>query len=395
MTSERPTGALVVGGDYQGLAIARSLGRKGIPVCVVDDEPSIARFSRYVRHTARARDLRDEAETVRTILDVGERLGLHGWIIFPTRDEVVTALSRARDTLSQLYRVPTPPWTVVRHAIDKRLTYDVAQRAGVDVPATWHPRSAEELSEVRPSRWPLVVKPAIKQRFIYETRVKGWVVHNRDDLRRRYREAISIVGTDEVIVQEMIPGNGDAQYAYCAFFKDGASIGRMVARRKRQFPMDLGRSSTYVETVDLPDLTEPSERLLRELGYYGLVELEYKRDEDGSYKLLDVNARTWGYHSLGRSAGVDFPLLLFRDQVGLPVDRVEARPGVRWVRMLTDAPSAVREIVNRNLTWREYLHSLRVADAEAVFSRDDVRPMCAEVALLPHLIRTRTSLRAR
>lgn len=395
MNAAGSSGAVVVGGDYQGLGIVRSLGRAGIPICVVDDEPSIARFSRYATYATRARNLRDEGETVKAILDLAERLGLRGWVIFATRDEVVTTLSRARDVLAGVFRVPTPPWEVVRYAIDKRLTNEVARRAGVETPVTWQPGSPEALDEVVPGRWPVIVKPAIKQHFIYATRVKGWVVRDRDELLARYREAAAIVGPEEVMIQEMIPGNGDTQYAYCAFFKDGETIGRMVVRRKRQFPMDLGRSSTYVETVDLPELAAPSERLLRELGYYGLVELEYKRDEDGAFRLLDINARTWGYHSLGPTAGVDFPLMQFRDQLGLPVEPADARPGVRWVRMLTDAPSAVREIVNRNLTWREYLHSLRVADAEAVFSRDDVRPMCAEVALLPHLIRTRTSLRAR
>ncbi len=40
-------GAVVVGGDYQGLGIVRSLGQRGIPVCIIDDEHSISRFSRY------------------------------------------------------------------------------------------------------------------------------------------------------------------------------------------------------------------------------------------------------------------------------------------------------------------------------------------------------------
>ncbi len=42
----RPGGAVVVGGDFNGLGIVRSLGRRGIPVCVIDDERSIARHSR-------------------------------------------------------------------------------------------------------------------------------------------------------------------------------------------------------------------------------------------------------------------------------------------------------------------------------------------------------------
>jgi D-aspartate ligase len=388
-------GALVVGGDYQGLGIVRSLGRRGIPIYVLDDEPSIARYSRYTSRALRVGDLRGEDATVEEILAAGERFGLRGWVIFPTRDELVTAVSRARDRLANTFRVPTPEWRVAQYAIDKRLTYATAERIGVPVPQTWYPDSLDALETIEPARWPLLLKPAIKQHFIYTTRVKGWIVHDRDELRARFGEAAAIRSPDEVMVQEMIPGNGQTQYAYCAFFKDGRAVGRMVVRRRRQYPTDLGRSSTYVETVDVPELAEPSDRFLREIGYYGLVELEYKRDENGVFKLLDVNARTWGYHSLGCAAGVDFPLMLYRDQLGLAVEPAEAKPGVSWIRLLTDAPSAVTEIARRHLTWRDYVGSLRGADTEAVFSREDPRPAWAEVALLPHLIRTRTPSRTR
>ena len=389
-------GALVVGGDYQGLGIVRSLGRHGVPICVLDDEPSIARYSRYTSRALRAHDLRDEETTIQTILDAGARFGLRGWVIFPTRDEIVTALSRGRERLDPFFRVPTPAWETVQHAIDKRLTHAVAARIGVPTPRTWYPDSVEELEAIVPNRWPLLIKPAIKQHFIYTTHVKGWIVGDRQQLHARFRDAAAILGPGEVMVQDVIPGNGMTQYAYCAFFKNGEAVGRMVVRRRRQRPADLGRSSTFVETVDLPELAEPSERFLREVDYYGLVELEYKLDEDnGAYTLLDVNARTWGYHSVGRIAGVDFPLMLYRDQLGLDVAPADARSGVTWVRLLTDTPTAVAEIARRHLSWRDYLRSLRSVATEAVFSREDFRPGCAEVALLPHLIRTRAPLRVR
>src|SRR5947209_6610711 len=100
-------GAVVVGGDYQGLGIIRSLGRTGFPVCVLDDEPSIGRYSRYVTHAIRVQNLREEEAIVNTLLDVGRRLNLKGWVVFATRDELVTSLSRARDRLSEFFRVPT------------------------------------------------------------------------------------------------------------------------------------------------------------------------------------------------------------------------------------------------------------------------------------------------
>ena len=122
-------GAVVVGGDYQGLGIVRSLGRHGIPVVVVDDEPSIAKYSRYTTQALRVPELRDGPTIVRTMLDIGRRLGLHGWVIYPTRDEMVGAFSRQREELEKVFRVPTPAWPTVRVAWDKRLTYELAERA--------------------------------------------------------------------------------------------------------------------------------------------------------------------------------------------------------------------------------------------------------------------------
>src|SRR5438309_2353426 len=106
-------GAVVIGGDYQGLGIARSLGRRGVPVCIVDDEPSIAPFSRYATHAVRVDDLREGEETAEVLLDVGRRLGLEGWVLYPTDDSTVTALSHHRTLLEAQYRVPTPAWRTV------------------------------------------------------------------------------------------------------------------------------------------------------------------------------------------------------------------------------------------------------------------------------------------
>ena len=69
-------GALVIGGDYQGLAIARSLGRRGIDVVVLDDERSVSRYSRYVTASLKVADIRDEQSAVETLLDLGPALWL-------------------------------------------------------------------------------------------------------------------------------------------------------------------------------------------------------------------------------------------------------------------------------------------------------------------------------
>ncbi|HYB24327.1 MAG TPA: hypothetical protein VED41_11045 [Solirubrobacteraceae bacterium] len=379
-------GAVVIGGDYQGLGIVRSLGRRGIDVLVLDDERSIGRHSRYATAAVRVPDLREEETTVATLLELAERHQLAGWVVFPTREETVAALSRHRERLSSHLRIPTPGWDVVRWAWDKRNTYELAAELGIATPRTWRLTSEHELQAIDGDP-PFAVKPAIKEHFLYATGAKAWRADTRAELAQRFRQAAELVGAEEVIVQELIPGAGEAQLGYCAFFRDDRALASMVVRRLRQHPPLFGRASTFVQTIEHPELEELSQRFLRRIGYYGLVELEYKHDaRDGQTKLLDVNARTWGYHSLGQRAGVDFPYLLYADQLSLPVpEGVRAPAGVAWIRLATDVPTALALLVRGALDWRAYARSLRAASVESVFSRDDPLPGVAELALLPYL----------
>jgi D-aspartate ligase len=382
-------GALVVGGDYVGLGIVRSLGRNGVPVCIVDDERSIARFSRFATYGERVPDLRDEQRAVETVLEVGCRLGLRGWVLYPTREETVAAFSRNRAMLAQHFRVPTPGWDTVRWAWDKRNTYRLADELAIPTPRTWYPQRLEDLGGIDADP-PYAIKPGIKEHFFYATKAKAWRADSRAELAERFERAVAVTGPGEIMVQELIPGGGDQQFSYCAFFKDGAGVASMVARRRRQHPPEFGRASTFVETTDLPLLETLSERFLQAIGYYGLVEIEYKLDpRDGRYKLLDVNARAWGYHSLGQRAGVDFPFLLFADQLGEQIAPCRARAGVRWVRLVTDLPTAAYQLAHGQLDWRRYLRSLVGFDVEAVFSLEDPFPAVAEIALIPYLSRKR------
>jgi D-aspartate ligase len=378
-------GAVVLGGDYQGLGIVRSLGRHGVPVCIVDDERSIARLSRYARGFARIADMGNEAGFVDNLLAIGRRKGLEGWVLFPTRDETVAAIARDRERLSSFFRVPTAGWDVIRWAWDKRGTHELADAVGVPAPRTWRPASVQELDAIDGAP-PFAIKPAIKEHFFYATKAKAWRADTVEELRERFARAEAIVGPGETMVQELIPGDGREQFAYCALYERGEPLATMVARRLRQHPPEFGRASTFVETVDAPEVEELAHRVLERIGYDGLVELEFKRDpRTGEFKLLDFNARTWGYHTIAHEAGVDFPYLSYLRQLGRPVAAQRAQPGVRWVRLLTDMPTAAVEIAHGRMSARKYLRSLRTANVEAVFSRTDPLPGLAELALVPYL----------
>ncbi len=384
-SSGNRVGAVIVGGDFHGLGIIRSLGRRGIPLCVVDDEYSIGRFSKYTTFTVHSPSLRKEKETVDYLIEMGHKMNLNGWVLFPTRDEHVAAFSRHKQALSQVFRVPTPDWEITRWAWNKWNTYCMAQQLGIPIPRTWCPRTVEELDRID-AEFPLAIKPSVKEDFFYATRAKAWRAENRNELKEMFQRASGHVGTNEVLVQEIIPGDGTRQFSSCVFMKNGIVLGSMEAQRWRQHPPEFGRAATFVESIDLPIVEELTLKFLRAINYYGLAEVEYKLDpRDGKYKLLDVNARTWGFHALGYPAGVDFSYLLYADQIGDPVETCRGRSGVGWIRMVTDVPTSVGDIFAGRLTPKAYMRSLRDFKIESVFSSEDIVPSLAEVALLPYL----------
>lgn len=382
----RPSlGAVVIGGDYQGLGIVRSLGHHGVPVVLIDDEVSISRFSKYTSYSLKIPSFGGATKTTEVLLRLARDRNLNGWVLYPTRDELVASISQHKEDLEEVYRVPTPKWNVIQYLWDKRNTYELARRLKIPVPRTQRIQEQAELDSLN-LNFPVALKPAIKEHFLYATGAKAWRASGLSELKGLFDRASRFMPIEEMLIQDLIPGQGASQYSYCAFFKNGRAISKLVATRLRQHPLEFGKSSTYVESVDLPLLEDYSESFLRAIDYYGLVELEYKLDSrDGQYYLLDVNGRTWGYHTIGRRAGIDFPHLLFLDQLNKPIESIRGKAGVRWIRLLTDLPVGLLSILKGSLGAREYLRSLRQFDEEAVFSSDDPMPGIAEIALIPYL----------
>jgi predicted ATP-grasp superfamily ATP-dependent carboligase len=381
--SEAP-GALVIGGNLNGLSIARSLGRHGVPVWVTTPpNMKLASFSRYTLRTLPWPDGDSEAQAA-YLLELAEQYQLDQWVLFPTSDETAALLSKFHTALSRRFRVSTPTWDVLRWAYDKRLTYRLAAEQRVEYPSTIYPATEADLMAVR-CVFPAILKPATHATINRFTADKAWPVANHEELLARYRQARELIPPDLILVQELIPGGGEFQFSYAALCCDGQPIASLTARRTRQYPIDFGHSSSFVETLDVPEIVEPSRRLLAAIRYTGLVEVEFKFDgPNGGYKLLDINPRLWTWAALGGRAGVDFPYLLWQMMVGHTVTKRTGRAGARWVRMSTDVPAAIHEMLRGRLNLGAYLRSLRGRVEFALMAADDPLPGLLDLPLFAY-----------
>ena len=379
-TPQNMPGALIIGGAQVSLGIARSLGRRGIPVWLVADHP-IAKFSRYVQRSFPWHGL-DDCDGVAALVGLAERYGLAGWVLLATGDEDMRVIAQNQDLLAPHFRVATADWATMRWLFDKRLTYQRAASLDIDCPATHLPRDVAECERLD-LRFPVVLKPACRHALNEFTRSKAWRADDRAALLRLYRRAAAQVGDDAVIVQELIPGAGDTQFSHAGLWNNGEAIASLVARRTRQLPVDFGRSSTFVETVEDAAVEALARHFLQSLNYTGVAEVEFKYDRrDRRYKLLDVNGRFWTWVGLGGRAGVDLPYLAWQQAVSQSVSPRHGKSGVAWMHTSRDLLAAWREVRQGTLTIANYLAGFRKPLAFANFALDDPMPALVELPVL-------------
>lgn len=385
----RKTGVVVIGGDYQGLGVIRSLGRQGIPVYLLDSEACIGMASKFTTKFFHCPSPEDENLLLEFLLSLAEEEKLNKWVVYPTDDETVKVLSINKRLLEKYYKIPTPDWAVSQILYNKKLTYKLAEKIDIDIPRTVYPKDINEVSQIDLA-FPVIVKPVSQGRFYQKTKKKALKARDKTELIKIYKKTEALLDSSEIMIQEVITGGPENLFSFCSLFKEGIPLAKLVAKRSRQHPMDFGRASTFVETVDIPELEELGTKFLNAINYYGLSEVEFMWDpRDKRYKLLEINARTWGWHTMGNIAGVDFPLLLFKDLMGEEVRSNSFCKGVKWIRILTDTPLAFKEILKGKLRINDYLLSLKGEKEYAVWSLRDLLPFVMEFLLLPYLWKKR------
>ncbi len=377
---ESKPGAIVLGSDFKALGVVRSLGRRGIPCIVIDNTPRSAWFSRYVvKRFAWRGEMQGEA-FLKFLLVLAKEHHAERWVLFPLQDEVVEFVAQNAQELGKLFRLVTQDWSIVRWACDKRLTHRLAQDAGVPYPKTWYPASEADLRSMEIS-YPAIIKPAVSIRFQHATRLKALPAKTHDELLAHYRLAAGVINPDEIMVQEIIPGDGRTQFSVAAYCKDGRPLIRMTARRTRQFPIDYGLGSSFVEAIEMSPLYELAEKVLLQMNASGMVEVEFKYDQRvDQYKLLDINLRPWGWHTLCVACGIDFPSIQYDDVLGQAPPEIIPTYGYRWVRLITDIPAGIQEMRVGITRPPGYIHSLVGKTVYSVFDWHDPLPTFGDCA---------------
>lgn len=374
--SPKATAALIVedGHSPYVLSAARSLGRAGLRVGLASPTPNPrAAPSRWVRgwHPIRL----PEHDLDGFLSDVRAVLGTGGYdLVFGADDIELLALSGRRAELPACF--PHAAHEAVLRSVDKLSLTRAAAEVGLAVPRT-EPATPEVLAG-----WS---GPAVVKSRLHWVAGSGGVTNERHMLMALCPDARAAgehVRTMEsaggsALLQEPVRGE---QIALSVVVGEGGRT--LAASQQRTLLSSLARTSTRAETVPLEtDLLEQVGLLLRQLGWFGLANLQFLRPPGGRPHLIDLNGRFYGSLALAVAAGADLPAVWARAALGQDSGPVAyGRPGVRFHALHADLVRARAQ--RRSGLLHDLMDTARFAPGavHCTWSAADPRPGAVMVA---------------
>jgi D-aspartate ligase len=375
--------AIVVFGLSRGalhhgaLGIARSGGRLRIPVHRVARERwAPAAASRYSRGWVSVpHDCTDE-QILQTLFELAERIGPA--LLIAVDDAGSVFVDTHSEALAARFVFPNQPHGLARELSSKRGMYELCQKHEVNTPESFFPDSEADLFRLaRDVNYPIVAK-CIDAGITPASAPRVEIANNLDELVHAYRLMESPQGSN-VMLQEYIPGTPESVWMFNGYFDAGSEcrVG-FTGKKIRQAPPYTGATTLGVCETN-PAVYDTTTRLMKALGYRGILDIGYRFDaRDGRYKLLDVNPRIGGTFRLFVGDGeVDVLRAMYLDLTGQPVPATAQQEGRRWIVEPLDITSSVVYRRRGDITLPGWVRSLKHVREAAWFAADDPLPFLA------------------
>jgi predicted ATP-grasp superfamily ATP-dependent carboligase len=392
-------------GYYGTLAAARTLGREGVPVTVIDPSRAApALWSRHVTRRLRCPPFGDLERVTEWLAGFGE--ASPGHVVLATSDDVSFALATHRAELSKHMVIGQPDLASLIRILDKGRLLDDARAVGLDVPDTWLPQSDADVDRVvREAGGPLVVKP--RTQVLLATHGKGAIVDGPPSemtaayahfrRRNRYGQALASRFPEATwpMLQRYHAQAMDGIYSLAGFrARTGDGFAVLAANKVLQRPRRLGIGLCFEEASVDAGLADRVRRLCERVGYFGIFEVEFIREGERSL-LIDMNGRLYNQVAFDVARGLPLPQLAYaealdqRDEVTRLLERAHAVLGgsARGFcnRFGLEVLVAAKRVTGRMSQedarrWRAWCDERDGGLVDAVADRDDPRPMAFEVA---------------
>jgi predicted ATP-grasp superfamily ATP-dependent carboligase len=308
------------------LAVCRTVHERGYDIAAASSTAlACAQWSRSRRWRVRTVGVDTDAE--RFVERLREELARRPYAaLIPGSDASLLAISLARDRLERLTSLGLPPHAIVERVLSREALLEAVERIGLPAVRSIRCASLEQaLAAARELGLPSVLKStpvaAADGGTVRGVR-KGQIVFSESELRAAYP-----MFRNGLMVQSHVRGD---VISIGGVFAGDRLLGLAVSRYHRTWPPN-GGSASFAETIaPPPGLEDMVVRLVREIGWEGIFEVEVIQSGPTSFVPIDLNARPYGSMALAGGAGAPLAAIWCDWLLGRDPERVDARPGHRY-----------------------------------------------------------------
>jgi D-aspartate ligase len=355
---------VVAGGFQTAVVLMRSLSRRGLEVHAIDSRPNepVFRTAYGTAHLCPDSD-RQPREWLDFMIALSGRIGRKP-ILISSNDQFVTAIATHAEALDPWFTFCKSGLGAQALLATKQKQYEMAADLGMPVPRTRYVETPEDIRDfARTAKFPAILKPLHFREWkkipsshpLYEKKLI--VVSGAEELETQYSIAAGI--NPQMVVQEMIEGPDTAKLVYLSCYdRNSRRIASCMMREIRTQPINFG-SATAVEPVEDPETDQLCDEFLRKLQYFGLCEIELKRDSrDGRVKMIEANPRFSATSDAAVYAGVDLGWIHYLDLAGETVTPVSGDGRFfRHIQLFQDTVCFRSYMQAGLLTWPGFLKS--------------------------------------
>ena len=312
--------ALVLGAGVNGLGVARSLARAGVPVWLLDSDDR-----RPEMYTRAAKPLKIDVLHGETLIEEllrlsAERFSAQRPVLLLTQEESVKTLSQHRERLTQRYRFSLPAQDVVDALQHKHGFQRLAERFHAPIPPLVHVKSPADLPALEGLRYPVVIKPGERHAEYSRQFKKAYRVENFADAIDLVRRILPVMA--DVVVQEWTEGPDSSIY-FCLQYLDahGQVTASFTGRKIRSWPPQVGGTASCMPAPEAhEELSELTARFFQDVGAIGMAGMEYKRDaRTGEFRMVEPTIGRTDYQAeVATLNGVNLPYVAYCDELGTP-----------------------------------------------------------------------------
>lgn len=374
-------GAIIIEGHIQGLSNTRSLGEIGIPVYVVDKNDCIARYSKYCNKFFICPDYNDD-RFADFLIDLAHKEGINNWVLIPSNDYAVLAISKNKRQLEKCFKIITPSFDVLENIYNKANLLQIALLKDIPIPSTHY--FLNEF-DVLPDNFtfPVITKGKFGLEFYKTFKKKVFLAESENQLKA---QVINIAGkypVSDTFTQEVIPSHGQNKtISFAAFSSKGEILSFWMGEKLREHPVKFG-TATFSQSIYNEDILKTSKILLKELNYTGPCEIEFLKDpRDDKYKLIEMNARTWLWVGLAKACGIDFAKMIYYFANDLPFAYpLNYKTNIKWRNSFTDIVYTFIAIIKGVTSLRTVIYQNKGLIIDAIALKCDNKPFWAYLYL--------------